>query len=69
MTLSRREKVDFTAMTFLTGGSILSLAGSGIDAIANLAGQVGGRRHGNDVAVRPSRHICDDTLSRPRSSK
>ena len=39
MTLSRREKVDFTAMTFLTGGSILSLADSGIDAIANLAGK------------------------------
>jgi len=39
MTLSRREKVDFTAMTFLTGGSILSLADSGIDAIANVAGK------------------------------
>ena len=39
MTLSRRAKVDFTAMTFLTGGSVLSLADSGIDAVANLAGK------------------------------
>jgi ABC-type amino acid transport substrate-binding protein len=39
MTLSRRGKVDFTAMTFLTGGSVLSLADSGIDAVANLAGK------------------------------
>jgi len=39
MTLSRREKVDFTSMTFLTGGSVLSLADSGIDILANLAGK------------------------------
>ena len=39
VTLSRREQVDFTAMTFLTGGSILSLADSGIDVIADLAGK------------------------------
>jgi glutamate/aspartate transport system substrate-binding protein len=39
MTLSRQEKVDFTSMTFLTGGSVLSLAGSGIDTVARLAGK------------------------------
>ena len=39
MTLSREAKVDFTLMTFVTGGSLLSLAGSGIDAVANLAGK------------------------------
>jgi ABC-type amino acid transport substrate-binding protein len=39
MTLSRREKVDFTSMTFLTGGSVLSLADSGIGLLANLAGK------------------------------
>ena len=37
MTVSRRQKVDFTAMTFVTGGSLLSLADSGIDAVAKLA--------------------------------
>jgi glutamate/aspartate transport system substrate-binding protein len=39
MTLARAEKVDFTLMTFVTGGGILSRAGSGIDSMANLAGK------------------------------
>lgn len=39
ITLSRQKKVDFTSMTFATGGSVLSLAGSGIDAVAKLAGK------------------------------
>ena len=33
ITVSRRQKVDFTAMTFVTGGSLLSLAHSGIDSL------------------------------------
>ncbi len=39
ITLSRRDTVDFTAMTFVTGGSLLSLAGSGIDTVSSLAGK------------------------------
>jgi glutamate/aspartate transport system substrate-binding protein len=39
ITLSRAEKVDFTLMTFVTGGAVLSLAGSGIDSLGNLAGK------------------------------
>ena len=39
MTLSRAEKVDFTLMTFVTGGGFLTLANSGIDSLANLAGK------------------------------
>jgi ABC-type amino acid transport substrate-binding protein len=39
ITLSREQKVDFTAMTFVTGGSLLSLAESGIDTVASLAGK------------------------------
>jgi glutamate/aspartate transport system substrate-binding protein len=39
ITVSRRQKVDFTAMTFVTGGSLLSLADSGIDSVAKLAGK------------------------------
>ncbi len=39
ITLSRLKKVDFTSMTFVTGGSVLSLADSGIDTIAKLAGK------------------------------
>jgi glutamate/aspartate transport system substrate-binding protein len=39
MTLSREERVDFTLMTFVTGGSLLTLAGSGIGTTADLAGK------------------------------
>lgn len=39
ITLTRAQKVDFTLMTFVTGGGILSRAGSGIDSLANLAGK------------------------------
>ena len=39
ITLSRAEKVDFTLMTFVTGGGFLTLANSGIDSLANLAGK------------------------------
>ena len=39
MTLTREEKVDFTLMTFVTGGSLLSLADSGVSSMAALAGK------------------------------
>lgn len=39
ITLSRQKVVDFTSMTFVTGGSILSLADAGIDSVAKLAGK------------------------------
>jgi ABC-type amino acid transport substrate-binding protein len=39
ITLSRSEKVDFTLMTFVTGGGLLTLANSGIDSLGNLAGK------------------------------
>ena len=39
MTLSRSEKVDFTLMTFVTGGGLLTLANSGVGSLANLSGK------------------------------
>ena len=39
ITLSRQQKVDFTLMTFVSGGGLMSLAGSGIDAVASLSGK------------------------------
>jgi len=39
ITLSRAEKVDFTLMTFVTGGGLLTLANSGIDSLGNLSGK------------------------------
>jgi ABC-type amino acid transport substrate-binding protein len=37
VTLSRRELVDFTLMTFITGGAVLSLTGESINSVADLA--------------------------------
>jgi len=39
ITLSRQEKVDFTLPTFITGGSVMSKADSGIKSIGLLAGK------------------------------
>ena len=39
VTLSRRERVDFTLMTFITGGSVLSLSSNPVSSIQELPGQ------------------------------
>ena len=39
ITLSRHEKVDFTLMTFVTGGSLITRAGAGIRATSDLSGK------------------------------
>jgi ABC-type amino acid transport substrate-binding protein len=39
ITLSRQEQVDFTLPTFVTGGSVLSLAKSGIQDMSGLSGK------------------------------
>ncbi len=39
ITLSRQEQVDFTIPTFVTGASVLSLAGSGIQGMSDLSGK------------------------------
>ncbi len=36
VTLSRREQVDFTLLTFITGGAVLSLTGNSINSVADL---------------------------------
>lgn len=36
ITLSRLEKVDFTLMTFVTGGSVITKAGAGVQEISDL---------------------------------
>jgi ABC-type amino acid transport substrate-binding protein len=37
VTLSRREQVDFSLMTFITGGAVLSLTGDSINSVAELS--------------------------------
>lgn len=40
VTLSRREKVDFTLLTYITGGAVLSLSGKAINSVADLSGKI-----------------------------
>ena len=42
LTLSRQEQVDFTMPTFVTGGSVLTLADSGITSLTDLSGKTVG---------------------------
>jgi glutamate/aspartate transport system substrate-binding protein len=39
VTLSRREQVDFSLMTFITGGAVLSLSDDSINLVADLSGK------------------------------
>ena len=39
ITMARQQEVDFTIPTFVTGGSVLSLAESGIQGMSDLAGK------------------------------
>ena len=39
ITMTRQKEVDFTLPTFVTGGSVLSLAGGGIQGMSDLSGK------------------------------
>jgi len=39
VTLSRRERVDFTLLTYITGGAVLSRSGKSINSVADLSGK------------------------------
>jgi len=51
ITLSRQEKVDFSLPIFVTGGSVLSLAASGIQGMSDLAGKKVGVAKGTTTAA------------------
>ena len=57
VTLSRFERVDFTLMTFITGGSILSLANSGISTLADLSGKTVGVVTGTTTVRQLNSHL------------
>jgi glutamate/aspartate transport system substrate-binding protein len=50
ITLARQEKVDFSLPTFVTGGSVLSLAASGIRMMSDLSGKKVGVAKGTTTA-------------------
>ena len=41
ITLSRMEQVDFTLMTFTTGGGVLSMAANPVATVSDLTGKTG----------------------------
>ncbi len=61
VTLSRHEQVDFTLPTFVTGGSVLSLAKSGIQDISGLSGKKVGVVKGTST-VEPLRKYLQQNL-------
>ncbi len=61
ITLSRQEHVDFTLPTFVTGGSVLSLADNGINGMSDLSGKKIGVVK-NTTTVEQLRHYLQQNL-------
>lgn len=61
MTLSRQEQVDFSLPTFVTGGSVLSLAATGIQTMSDLAGKRVGVAQ-NTTTVEELRNYLKESL-------
>ncbi len=61
ITLSRQEHVDFTLPTFVTGGSVLSLAKNGINGMSDLSGKKIGVVK-NTTTVEQLRHYLQQNL-------
>ena len=57
VSLSRLERVDFTLTTFITGGSILSLAGGGISTLSDLSGRKVGVVKGTTTVAQLRGHL------------
>lgn len=62
ITLSRQERVDFSLPTFVTGGSALSLAATGIRAITDLAGKKVGVIKGTTTAEQLRKHLAENAI-------
>lgn len=62
ITLSRQELVDFSAPTFVTGGSVLSLATSGIQDISGLSGKKVGVAKGTTTVEQVKGHLAENLI-------
>jgi ABC-type amino acid transport substrate-binding protein len=63
ITLSRQEQVDFTLPTFVTGGSVLSLAGTGIQSMSDLSGKIVGVAKGTTTIEQLQHHLQQDRIA------
>ena len=61
ITLSRQERVDFSLPTFATGGSVLTLAASGIQTMSDLSGKRVGVAEGT-TTLEELRHYLEENL-------
>jgi ABC-type amino acid transport substrate-binding protein len=62
ITLSRQEQVDFSLPTFVTGGSVLSLAASGIQTMSDLAGKKVGVAKDTTTAAELRTYLTDNLI-------
>lgn len=62
ITLSRKEKVDFSLPTFVTGGSVLSLKATGIRSMSDLAGKRIGVAKGTTTVEQLRAHLQDNLI-------
>ncbi len=62
VTLSRQEQVDFTLSTFVTGGSVLSLAKNGIEDMSDLGGNNVGVVKGTTTVEQLRNHLQQNLI-------
>jgi len=62
ITLGRLEQVDFTLMTFVTGGSFLSKAGSRVSSAADLAGKRVAVMSDTSTATALQKYLTDNRI-------
>jgi len=62
ITLSRLKEVDFSLPIFVTGGSVLSLAESGIEGLSDLSGKTVGVVKGTTTVEQLESHLKQDLI-------
>ncbi len=62
ITLSRQERVDFSLPTFVTGGSILSLASTGIRGMTDLGGKKVGVIKDTTTVEQLRNHLAENAI-------
>lgn len=62
ITLSRQEMVDFSNPTFVTGGSVLSLAATGIEDMSDLSGKKVGVARGTTTVGQLTSHLSEKLI-------
>lgn len=62
VTMQRQEKVDFTLMTFVTGGAILSAAKNRIDMMSDLAGKRVAAMRGTSTADALQTYLTENLI-------